>query len=170
MGTHTAACDSSVYCSLHLSWHFELHRCDQTTLRNSFDMQINQAYFNIMSIQGAIFIFTVTLFPYVYAITRSYFQSLSASVLENARLLGGSDVDTFFRVALPISRAAIIGSVTLVILEVLNDYGVTSYYGIQTVSTAIFRTWYGMISRFRVKASRNANDDRDGCVGARALA
>ncbi|QFT91085.1 Spermidine/putrescine transport system permease protein PotB [Bacillus sp. THAF10] len=117
----------------------------QTTLRNSFDMQINQAYFNIMSIQGAIFIFTVTLFPYVYAITRSYFQSLSASVLENARLLGGSDVDTFFRVALPISRAAIIGSVTLVILEVLNDYGVTSYYGIQTVSTAIFRTWYGMM-------------------------
>jgi len=117
----------------------------QTTLRNSFDMQVNQAYFDIMSIQGAIFIFTVTLFPYVYAITRSFFQNLSASVLENARLLGGNDVDTFFRVALPISRAAIVGSVTLVILEVLNDYGVTSYFGIQTVSTAIFRTWYGMM-------------------------
>lgn len=117
----------------------------QTTLRNSFDMQVNQSYFNIMSIQGAIFIFTVTLFPYVYAITRSFFQNLSASVLENARLLGGNDIDTFFRVALPISRAAIVGSVTLVILEVLNDYGVTSYFGIQTVSTAIFRTWYGMM-------------------------
>ncbi|CAG9619967.1 ABC transporter permease [Sutcliffiella rhizosphaerae] len=117
----------------------------QTTLRNSFDIQVNQSYFNIMSIHGAIFIFTVTLFPYVYAITRSFFQSLSASVLENARLLGGNDIDTFFRVAMPISRAAIVGSVTLVILEVLNDYGVTSYFGIQTVSTAIFRTWYGMM-------------------------
>ncbi len=117
----------------------------QSTLRNSFDMQVNQSYFNIMSIQGAIFIFTVTLFPYVYAITRSFFQNLSASVLENARLLGGNDIDTFFRVALPISRAAIVGSVTLVILEVLNDYGVTSYFGIQTISTAIFRTWYGMM-------------------------
>ena len=41
-------------------------------------------------------------------------------------------------------RAAIVGGVVLVILEVLNDYGVVSYFGIQTFSTAIFRTWYGM--------------------------
>jgi iron(III) transport system permease protein len=117
----------------------------QSTLRNSFDVQVKQSYLDIMSIPGAIFIFTVTLFPYVYAITRSFFQNLSASVIENARLLGGSDLDSFFRIALPISRAAIVGSVTLVILEVLNDYGVTSYFGIQTVSTAIFKIWYGMM-------------------------
>ncbi|MEG0258423.1 MAG: iron ABC transporter permease [Lysinibacillus sp.] len=117
----------------------------QSTLRNSFELQVNQYYFDIMSIPGAIFIFTMTLFPYVYAITRSFFQNLSASILENARLLGGSDLDSFFRVAIPISRAAIVGSVTLVVLEVLNDYGVTSYFGIQTVSTAIFKTWYGMM-------------------------
>lgn len=117
----------------------------QATLRNHFDIQVNQAYFNIMSIPGAIFVFTVTLFPYVYSITRSYFQSLSASVIENAKLLGSNSFQTFYRVALPISRGAIVGSVTLVILEVLNDYGVTSYFGIQTVSTAIFRTWYGMM-------------------------
>lgn len=117
----------------------------QSTLRNDWDMQVNQAYFDIMSMPGAVFIFTVTLFPYVYAITRSFFYQLPASVLENARLLGGSDVRTFFQVVLPIARAAIVGSVTLVVLEVLNDYGVTSYFGIQTVSTAIFRTWYGMM-------------------------
>ncbi|WP_223702679.1 ABC transporter permease [Sutcliffiella deserti] len=117
----------------------------QSGLRNNFELQVNQAYFNIMSIPGAIFIFTVTLFPYVYSITLSYFQSLSASVIENARLLGSNSISTFFRVALPIARGAIVGSVTLVILEVLNDYGVASYFGIQTVSTAIFRTWYGMM-------------------------
>nr|WP_285845949.1 iron ABC transporter permease [Metabacillus idriensis] len=117
----------------------------QSTLRNTFDVQVKQSYFDMMSIPGAVFVFTVTLFPYVYAITRSFFQNLSASVLENARLLGGNDADAFFRVALPISRAAIVGSVTLVVLEVLNDYGVTSYFGIQTVSTAIFKTWYGMM-------------------------
>lgn len=116
----------------------------QTSLRNSFDIQVNQAYFNIMSIQGAVFIFTLFLYPYVYTITKTFFQNQSASLIENATLLGSGSTSTFFRVALPLSQAAIIGSVTLVILEVLNDYGVVSYFGIQTFSTAIFRTWYGM--------------------------
>lgn len=117
----------------------------QSTLRNAFEVQVNTSYFNIMSIPGAIFIFTATLFPYVYAITRAFYQHVSASIIENARLLGGNDFNTFFRITLPMSRTAIVGGVTLVILEVLNDYGVTSYFGIQTVSTAIFRTWYGMM-------------------------
>ncbi|WP_059173318.1 iron ABC transporter permease [Bacillus sp. FJAT-27445] len=116
----------------------------QTTLRNSFDITVNQKYFNIMNIQGAVFIFTVCLFPYVYTITKSFFQNQSSSMIENARLLGGSSLSIFFRVALPISKASIVGSVTLVILEVLNDFGVVGYFGIQTFSTAIFRTWYGM--------------------------
>ena len=116
----------------------------QSTLRNSFDMKVDQSYFNIMTIQGAVFIFTITLFPYVYTITKSFFQNQSASMIENATLLGGSSVKTFFQVALPLSKVSIVGSVTLVILEVLNDYGVVSYFGIQTFSTAIFRTWYGM--------------------------
>lgn len=116
----------------------------QTTLRNSFDVQVNQTYFNIMTIQGAVFIFTLFLYPYVFTITKTFFQNQSASLIENATLLGSNSLERFFRVALPISRAAIIGSVTLVILEVLNDYGVVSYFGIQTFSTAIFRTWYGM--------------------------
>jgi len=116
----------------------------QTTLRNSFEITVNQKYFTIMNIQGAVFIFTVCLFPYVYTITKSFFQNQSSSMIENARLLGGGPFKIFFRVALPISKASIVGSVTLVILEVLNDYGVVGYFGIQTFSTAIFRTWYGM--------------------------
>ncbi|MRX74077.1 ABC transporter permease subunit [Bacillus lacus] len=116
----------------------------QSTLRNSFDITVNQSYFNIMNIQGAVFIFTICLYPYVYTITRGFLQNESSSVIENARLLGAGPIGVFFRVALPISRGAIVGAATLVILEVLNDYGVVSYFGIQTFSTAIFRTWYGM--------------------------
>ncbi|MCL6574343.1 MAG: iron ABC transporter permease [Bacillus sp. (in: Bacteria)] len=116
----------------------------QSTVRNSFDVKVNQSYFNIMTIPGAIFIFTICLFPYVYTITKSFLQNQSSSLIENAMLLGENSFGTFFRVALPISRGAIVGSITLVILEVLNDYGVVSYFGIQTFSTAIFRTWHGM--------------------------
>lgn len=116
----------------------------QSTLRNSFDIYVTQKYLNIMSLQGAIFIFTMFLFPYVYAIVRAFLQSQSASILENARILGANSFNIFFRMILPISRTAIIGGVTLVIFEVLNDYGVAQFFGIQTFSTAIFRTWFGM--------------------------
>lgn len=117
----------------------------QSTLRNTFDIHVtSQKFFNIMSIPGAIFIFTIFLYPYVYVITKGFLENQSSSMFENARLLGGGPFTIFFRAGLPLSRAAITGGVVLVILEVLNDYGVVSYFGIQTFSTAIFRTWYGM--------------------------
>ena len=117
----------------------------QSTMRNTFDIHVtSQKYFNIMSMPGAIFIFTIFLYPYVYVITKGFLEKQSAALFENTRLLGGGPFKTFFRAGLPLSRAAITGGVVLVILEVLNDYGVVSYFGIQTFSTAIFRTWYGM--------------------------
>lgn len=116
----------------------------QTTLRNSFGLQVNQAYFDIMNLPGAAFIFTVFLYPYVYTITKAYLEKQSASMIENARLLGSSSTRIFFRVVLPISRVAMVAGGSLVVLEVLNDYGVVSYFGIQTFSTAIFKTWFGL--------------------------
>ncbi|RSK29211.1 iron ABC transporter permease [Bacillus sp. HMF5848] len=116
----------------------------QSTLRNQFNILVDQKYFNIMSMEGSIFIFTMFLFPYVYVITKSFFENQSSSIIENARLLGGNSFEIFFRVIFPISRAAIIGGVTIVMLEVINDYGVVKYYGIQTFITAIFQTWFAM--------------------------
>ncbi len=116
----------------------------QTTLRNVFHIRIDQQYVNIMSLQGVIFIFTLFLYPYVYTITRSYFAKQSGALIENARMLGKSPLQIFFQVVLPISRGAIIGGVSLAVLEALNDYGVVSYYGVPTFSTAIFKTWFGM--------------------------
>lgn len=116
----------------------------QTFLRNNLDLVVNQKYFDIMTIQGAVFIYTMFLFPYVYIITKSYLEKQSSSLIENARVLGRDSKDIFLHVALPISRAAIVGGVSLVILEVLNDYGVVQYFGIPTFSTAIFTTWFSM--------------------------
>lgn len=116
----------------------------QTFLRNNLGIQVNQKYFNIMSIRGSIFIFTIFLLPYVYMIVRSYLEKQSASLIENARLLGENSLGVFFRVVIPISRIVIVSGVTLVILEVLSDYGVVSYFGIQTFSTAIFKSWFSM--------------------------
>lgn len=116
----------------------------QTFLRNDLGVQVSPKYFDIMSIYGAVFIFTIVLFPYVYMITRAFLEKQSASLIENARLLGKNSYEIFVFVILPISRGAIIGGATLVSLEVLNDYGVAAYFGIPTFSTAIFKTWFAM--------------------------
>ncbi|WP_252501584.1 iron ABC transporter permease [Sporosarcina sp. Marseille-Q4943] len=116
----------------------------QKTLRNHFDVTVNQAYFDIMNVPGAIFIYTIFLYPYVYMITRIFLSNQAASLVESARTLGKGPIEIFLKVVLPISRVSVIGGASLVILEVLNDYGVVKYFGIQTFSTAIFQTWFGL--------------------------
>jgi iron(III) transport system permease protein len=115
----------------------------QQTLRGA-GIRANQAWFDIMSEPGAVFIFTMFLYPYVYLITRTYLEKSGGSYVENARLLGRSGLPLFFRVVLPISRPALAGGVTLVAYETLSDYGVVNYYGIQTLTIAIFKTWFGL--------------------------
>ncbi|TMN22797.1 iron ABC transporter permease [Lentibacillus cibarius] len=116
----------------------------QTTLRNQWDVTVNQQYFNIMNMPGAIFIFLIFLFPYVFTITKAFLARQSTSLVENARILGTSSWRIYFKIVLPIARASIVAGVSLVILEVLNDYGVVKYYGIKTFTTAIFQTWFGL--------------------------
>lgn len=116
----------------------------QTTLRNQFDITLQPEALDIMNRPGAIFIFTLFLYPYVYTLTRTFFQRQATSLLENARVLGRKPWEVFLRVALPLSRTALVGGITLVCLEVLNDYGVSKYFGIQTFTTAIFQTWFAM--------------------------
>lgn len=116
----------------------------QATLRNKFDMTLTPGTIEVMSTRGAVFILTLFLFPYVFMITRTFLEKQSASYIENARLLGRQRFSLFFRVVLPLARPAIIAGAMLVVFEVLSDYGVASYFGVQTISTAIFQTWFGM--------------------------
>ncbi|XXM70914.1 ABC transporter permease [Lysinibacillus sphaericus] len=116
----------------------------QVTLRNRFDYQIDPEWLAISSLRGAVFIFTIFLFPYVYIMCRAFLENQSASFLENARLLGRKPFSIFVRIVLPLSRPAMVAGAVLVVYEVLSDYGVTSYFGIHTITTAIFQTWFGM--------------------------
>ncbi|WMN11854.1 iron ABC transporter permease [Marivirga salinae] len=99
-------------------------------------------YIDIMNFWGVAVVMSLVLFPYVYVVARSTFMSQSATLLEASRILGSSSWRTFFKIALPISRPAIIGGLSLVMMEVLNDYGAVKYYGISTFTTGIFRAWF----------------------------
>ncbi|QNK59733.1 iron ABC transporter permease [Paenibacillus sp. PAMC21692] len=116
----------------------------QKLLRNGLGVTPNQRYFDIMSMQGAVFIFAMFLFPYVYLMTKSFLERHSAAYIDNARLLGHRPLSVFLRVVLPLSQGAIVGGASLVAFEVLGDYGVAKHFGIQTFTVAIFKTWFGM--------------------------
>lgn len=116
----------------------------QATLRNHFGIVVPPGTLEVMSDKGAVFILTICLFPYVFLITRTFLERQSASYIENAILLGRGHFSIFFRIVLPIARPAIIAGLMLVVFEVLSDYGVANYFGVRTISTAIFQTWFGM--------------------------
>ncbi|TGU61241.1 iron ABC transporter permease, partial [Mesorhizobium sp. M00.F.Ca.ET.186.01.1.1] len=53
----------------------------QTFLRNEWGLAPDQRYFDIMSMKGAIFIFTLFLFPYVYLIAKTFMEKQSAAFI-----------------------------------------------------------------------------------------
>jgi iron(III) transport system permease protein len=98
----------------------------------------------IRSLGGAITMFTLVLYPYVYLLSRAAFLEQSVCVLEVSRTLGCSIWSAFYRVALPLARPAIVAGVSLALMETLADYGTVSYFGLGVFTTGIFRTWFGL--------------------------
>jgi iron(III) transport system permease protein len=97
---------------------------------------------SIANMGGAIVLFGTTLYPYVYLASRSFLLRQPASLLDSARVLGKGETAIFWHVFLPLLKPALIGSVVLVMMEVLNDYGLTSYFGMNVFATGIFRLWF----------------------------
>jgi iron(III) transport system permease protein len=102
------------------------------------------AAIDVKNITGLIFILSFALYPYMFAVCRVSFSVQNASVLEASRTMGKSYWLTFIKVALPLSRTAIIGGISLIMMELLNDYGAVKYFGVETITTGIFRTWFSM--------------------------
>lgn len=99
------------------------------------------AWLDIMSLKGAVFIFSLFLYPYVYLILRSFLRRQAAQYIEAGRLLGHGTWSIFRRIVLPLSRNVIVAGIVLVLMETLSDYGVVSYFGVGTFSAAVFRAW-----------------------------
>ncbi len=112
-------------------------------LRSTFGINTGPyLYFDILSLPGAIFILSVSLYPYVYLIARTWFMRQSHTLIEASASLGRSPFNTFFSTALPLARPAIVAGVSLVLMEVLNDYGLVRYYEVHTFTTGIFKAWF----------------------------
>jgi iron(III) transport system permease protein len=99
---------------------------------------------DVRSLWGAIVLFTLCLYPYVYLLTKAALGERAVQLMEAARLLGADLERRLLTVALPLARPAVVAGVALVLMETLADYGVGSYFGLQTFTTGIYRAWLSM--------------------------
>ena len=124
---------------------FDSYGSANEMIRYLFNLESDFIFFpNVRNIYGAIVVFSFTLYPYVYLTTRMAFLNQSRSLMEAGKLLGNSNRLLFFRLAVPLVRPAIIAGLALVIMETLSDFGAVDHFAVQTFTTGIFRTWYGM--------------------------
>ena len=115
----------------------------QTALREVFGWQRGDYWFpQVASLPGAAVLLALVLYPYIYLLTRAAFATQSLHLIEAARALGHSRRGAFFRVALPMSRPAMVAGASFVAMETLADYGTVQHLGVQTLTTGIFRTWF----------------------------
>ncbi len=120
----------------------------QSTLRATFGWSRGDYWFpEFQSPGGVSFMLAIVLYPYVYLLARAAFLEQSVCVLEASRMLGRNAWGAFFRVALPLARPAIAAGVALALMEALADFGTVQYFGVETFTTAIYRTWIGMDNR-----------------------
>jgi iron(III) transport system permease protein len=98
----------------------------------------------VRSLPGAVTMFSLVLYPYVYLLSRAAFLEQSSVTLEASRSLGYGIWRSFFSVALPLARPAIITGLALALMETLADFGTVQYFGVSTFTTGIFRTWFGL--------------------------
>ena len=117
----------------------------QSWLREVFEWGRDDYWFpNVRSLGGAIALMSLVLYPYVYLLTRAAFMEQSVCALEVGRTLGRGPWRLFSSVAVPLARPAIVGGVALALMEALNDFGAVQFFGVDTFTTGIFRTWFGL--------------------------
>ena len=101
----------------------------------------------VRSTGGAMWMLSLVLYPYVYMLTRTAFLERGGALLEAARAMGLGPWQRLWRVSLPLARPAIAAGVALALMETLADYGVVSYFAVQTFTTGIYRAWFSLGDR-----------------------
>lgn len=95
------------------------------------------------------FVFATCLSPYIFLPSYNAFTMIPKSLVESSALLGRSRLTTFVEVELPLVWPSVFVGASLVGMEVLADFGTVDFMAVDTWSTGIFRSWFGLNDRAR---------------------
>ena len=118
----------------------------QNFIRATWSLE-GRVFPEIRSLGGAIFVFSLTLYPYVYLLARTALSERASNLMEASRMLGAPLYRRITEVALPLARPAVAAGVALALMETLADFGVSSYFGIQTFTAGVYKAWLIMDNR-----------------------
>ena len=118
----------------------------QNTLREWTGLQ-GRVLPEVRSVWGAVCVFSLVLYPYVYLLVRAAMAERAHHLMEAARLLGAPLQRRILSVALPLARPAMAAGTALALMETLADFGVASYFGVQTFTAGIYKAWLVMDNR-----------------------
>ncbi|WP_439578662.1 ABC transporter permease [Elioraea sp.] len=120
----------------------------QTWLRATFGWNWGEYWFpEIRSIEGAIAMLGLVLYPYVYLLARAAFLEQSVCLTEVARTLGCTQRQAFLHVCLPLARPAIAAGAGLALMEALADFATVRHFAVDTFTTGIYQAWLNMGDR-----------------------
>ena len=135
---------SRLYFGLHLHGVLEYAGPVLTWMRASnMPDWVMSPFLNIRSLLGAALMLSLVLYPYVYLLARAAFLQQSANLMEAGYTLGQSRLSVFRRIVIPMARPAIAAGALLAIMETVADFGTVQFFGVQTFTTGIIRTYYG---------------------------
>ena len=116
----------------------------QQFLRETFGS--SSAFPDIYSYGGVVMALSLALYPYTYLMVRNAFQTQGLRSLEVGQSLGLSVRESFWRICLPMARPWIVGGTLLVMMETLSDFGTVAIFNYDTLTSAIYKTWFGLYS------------------------
>lgn len=113
----------------------------QTTLRA---IGVQATIGSIRNVWVAGVVLSLVFYPYVYLLARQAFLTQGRRAIEAGQMLGLSRRQAFFKVALPQARPWIVGGMVIAGMETLADFGAVSVFNVETLTTAIYKVWFGL--------------------------
>ena len=122
---------------------FEYAGIFQSFLREFFGWQSKADYWfpQIRGMGGAIFVLTLSFYPYLYLIVRNAMLQQSATLLQAGQLLGYNFWQNFYRLILPVSKKSIFLGLIVILIHCLHDFGAVEHFSVYTLSLGIFDLW-----------------------------
>lgn len=97
---------------------------------------------NVFSMTFAVWMLSLTLFPYIYIPVKAYLRQRDTMYDDAAKLLHISWFKRLISIHIPMLMPTLISAGMFVLFEAMNDYGVSKYLNIKTLTLGMFDTWF----------------------------